>query len=126
MLIESVRRPDGTEQRPQVIRRQVTEFRSVDHAAGEVTTGWQYADGRGGVPVLQYCYYLANVPGTKHKSDKIEIAVNGEPLSDLDATSIPDLEGAKAKCQWWTTKEQSGVSSEDQTADANREHVSEQ
>jgi hypothetical protein len=95
------------------IKRQVTEFRSVDHEAGEVTTGWQYANGRGGVPLLQYCYYVANVPGTKHKSDRIEIAIDGKALSDLDTTSVPDLEGAEAKCQWWT-KEQIDVPSRDQ------------
>jgi hypothetical protein len=106
------------------IKRQVTEFRSIDHEAGEVTTGWQYADGRGGVPLLQYCYYTANVPGTKHKSDKIEIAVDGKALSDLDTTSVPDLEGAEAKCQWWT-KEQIGVSSQDQASQVDQQHVNE-
>jgi hypothetical protein len=96
-----------------VIRRQVTEFRRIDHEAGEVTSGWQYADGRGGVPLLQYCYYMAYVPGQTHKSEKIEIALNGKALSDLDAASVPDLEGARAKCQWWTTREEIGVSSHD-------------
>jgi hypothetical protein len=103
-----------------IIRRQVTEFRSVDHEAGEVTTGWQYADGRGGVPMLQYCYYVANVLGTKHKSDRVDIAVNGKALSDLDAASVPDPDGAKTKCQWWSTKELRGVSPEDPPPEANQ------
>jgi hypothetical protein len=112
----SASRAEGAVDQPRIgtpaIKRQVTEFRSIDHEAGEVTTGWQYADGRGGVPLLQYCYYVANVPGTKHTSDKIEIAVNGQALSDLDATSVPDLEGAEKKCQWWTN-EQISVPSQD-------------
>jgi hypothetical protein len=98
-----------------LIRREVTEFRSIDHEAGRVTTGWQYADGRGEVPVLQHCYYTAHVPGTKYRSDSVEIAIDGKSLSDPDATSVPDLKGAEAKCQWWT-KEKSGMSSDQQHA----------
>src|SRR6476469_8565798 len=42
-----------------VIKREVTVFSSVDHAAGAVVTGWKYADGRGGVPFSEFCYYSA-------------------------------------------------------------------
>jgi hypothetical protein len=87
---------------PLVIRREVTEFWSARHEGGEVTTGWQYADGRGGVPLFQYCYYSANVPGAMHKSDRVEIAIEGQNLSNLDGAFVPDLTGAQAKCQWWT------------------------
>jgi hypothetical protein len=108
-----------------VIRRQVTEFRSIDHEAGEVTTGWQYEDGRGGVPLLQYCYYLANVPGTKHRSDRIEIAIDGRALSDLDPLSVPNLEGAEAKFQWWAAKEeQISLPALDQAPQADQQHAS--
>jgi hypothetical protein len=43
----------------EVIRREVTVFSSVKHAAGQVTTGWNFRDGSGGAPVAEYCYYLA-------------------------------------------------------------------
>ncbi len=109
---------------PPLIRREVTEFRSIDHEGGEVTTGWQYADGRGGVPVLQYCYYVANVPGTKHRSDKVEIAIDGKPLSDLEAISVPNVKGAEAKCQWWT-KEHTGLPSRDHAPQPHQQHGNE-
>ncbi len=96
-----------------VIRTAVTRFQSVEHETGEVMTAWQFADGRGGVPILQYCYFAANVPGAKHKSDQIEIAIDGKYLADLDASSVPDLKGAEAKCQWWT-KEQTELLSQDE------------
>ena len=96
-----------------VIRTEVTKFQSVEHETGEVTTGWQFADGRGGVPVFQYCYFAVNVPGTKHKSDQTEIAIDGKYLPDLDASSVPNLKGAEAKCQWWT-KEQTELLSQDE------------
>src|SRR6266404_2517696 len=43
-----------------VIKREVTVFRTVTHGAGKVVTGWNYPDGRGGVPVREYCYYTAS------------------------------------------------------------------
>jgi hypothetical protein len=95
-----------------VIRTEVTKFQSVEHETGEVATAWQFADGRGGVPIRQYCYFVANVPGTKHKSDQTEIAIDGKYLPDLDASSVPDLKGAEAKCKWWT-KEQAEILSQD-------------
>jgi hypothetical protein len=88
-----------------VIKRQVTEFHSIEHGAGEVVSGWQYADGNGGPPLRQYCYYVVNMPETKNESREIAIAVNGQVLPDRAPTSIPDFEDAKAKCHWWSKAE---------------------
>jgi hypothetical protein len=41
-----------------VIKREVTVFLKRETWARHVTTGWTYRDGSGGVPHLQYCYYI--------------------------------------------------------------------
>jgi hypothetical protein len=84
--------------RGEVITREVTVFSSVGHSTGHVTTGWTYRDGAAGVPVRQYCYYSA--PNIDASSTKIDIAFDRARASNISA-SIPDLEGALAKCQWW-------------------------
>ena len=82
-----------------VIRREVTVFWSVKHDPGNVTTGWNYKDGSGGVPVRQYCYYdFLNGDGS---ATKVDIASDGSRLLQISASLVPDLEGALAKCQWW-------------------------
>jgi hypothetical protein len=80
------------------IKREVTVFWSVTHGLGEVVTGWKYADGRGGNPVHQYCYYSA--PNADHSSRRVDIASNRIPSSNINGGVVPDLEGALAKCQW--------------------------
>jgi len=83
----------------EVIKREVTVFWSVTHGLGEVVTGWKYADGRGGNPIHQYCYYAA--PNADHSSRKIDIASNRVPSTNINGGLVSDLEGALAKCQWW-------------------------
>jgi hypothetical protein len=80
------------------IKREVTVFWSATHGLGEVVTGWKYADGRGGNPVHQYCYYSA--PNADHSSRRVDIASNRIPSSNINGGLVPDLEGALAKCQW--------------------------
>jgi hypothetical protein len=70
----------------------------VRHGLGEVVTGWKYADGRGGNPVHQYCYYSA--PNADHSSRRVDIASNRIPSPNINGKLVPDLEGALAKCQW--------------------------
>jgi hypothetical protein len=82
----------------EVIRRTVTVFSSVNHAAGQITTGWEFADGSGGRLVRQYCYYLA--PNFDSSSTKIDIAFNGAPMP-TGASAVPQLQEALTKCQWW-------------------------
>lgn len=84
-----------------VIKRRVTVFSSINHGTGDITTGWEYENGRGGVPVYQYCYYLVPIGGANHKSNKIDIAYDGKRLADIDKASVPDIEAAMTKCQWW-------------------------
>jgi hypothetical protein len=81
------------------IRREVTEFLSVTHGSGNVTTGWTYQDGSGGKPVKQYCYYW--IPNFDHSTTRFDIASNGSRLPNLDSRAVPDLERALTKCQWW-------------------------
>jgi hypothetical protein len=83
----------------EVIRREVTVFSTVKHGTGHVTTGWQYRDGTGGVPLRQYCYYSA--PNTDSSSTRIDIAVDDARSPTISASLVPELEGALAKCQWW-------------------------
>jgi hypothetical protein len=80
-----------------VIKREVTIFWSVSHGAGQVVTGWSYPDGRGGVPVVEYCYYDAAQIDSSFK--RINIARNRIPSSVTGL--VPDLQGALAKCRWW-------------------------
>jgi hypothetical protein len=81
------------------IRREVTEFLSVTHGSGSVTTGWKYQDGSGGKPIQQYCYYSS--PNFDQSTTKIDIASNGTRLPNIDSRAVPDLERAFTKCQWW-------------------------
>jgi len=79
-----------------VIKREVTVFWSVNHRSGQVVTGWSYPDGRGGVPVVEYCYYYAaQVDGS---FQRIDVARNRIPSSVTGL--VPDIQGALAKCQW--------------------------
>jgi len=64
-------------------------FSSVNHAAGQMTTGWEFADGSGGRLVRQYCYYLA--PNFDNSSTKIDIALNGAPIP-AGASAVPQPE----------------------------------
>jgi hypothetical protein len=81
------------------IRREVTEFLSVTHGSGSVTTGWTYQDGSGGKPIQQYCYY--QIPNFDHSTTRFDIASNGTRLPNIDSRAVPDLERALTKCQWW-------------------------
>jgi hypothetical protein len=92
--------PDGKTPEGDVIRREVTAFYTVRHGTGHVTTGWNYRDGAGGVPVRQYCYYSAPNSGD-YSSTKTDIALNGMPLPNISASLVPELQWALAKCQWW-------------------------
>ena len=80
-----------------VIKREVTVFWRVNYGAGQVVTGWTYSDGRGGKPVVEYCYYdTAQIDGS---FKRINIAHNRIPSSVTGL--VPDLQSALAKCQWW-------------------------
>jgi hypothetical protein len=90
--------PNSDRKEANAIKREVTVFWSVTHGLGEVVTGWKYADGRGGNPVHQYCYYSA--PDADHSSRRVDIASNRIPSPNINGGLVPDLEGALAKCQW--------------------------
>jgi hypothetical protein len=88
-----------------VVKRTVTEFQTVDHAEGEVITGWEFEDNRRGLkPLRQYCYYIAPIPDANYKSNKIDIALDGHTLVDVDSASVPGLQEALGKCRWWTAE----------------------
>jgi hypothetical protein len=91
----------GERQGTNVISRRVTVFHTIRHANGEILTGWEYENGHAGVPMRQYCYYMVPHSTDKYKSSKVDIAYDGSRLPDLDAASIPYLEEALSKCQWW-------------------------
>ena len=82
-----------------IITREVTVFSNVRHGPGAVVTGWSYADGSGGSPIRQYCYYSA--PNSDHSTKRVDIASNGVRSLGIDAGLVPDLEEAIGKCQWW-------------------------
>lgn len=82
-----------------VIKREVTVFSAVEHEQGRITTGWNYKDGRDGVPLQQYCYYAAS--DGRGASMRVDIAVDGARLFSTAESLVPDLKGALAKCQWW-------------------------
>ena len=81
-----------------LIRREVTVFWSVEHGSGSVTTGWNYKDGSGGVPVKQYCYYAVS---NGNSTTRVDIASDKIRLPHPRTSLVPDLEVALAKCQWW-------------------------
>jgi hypothetical protein len=95
----STKGPDGETKTAtgDVIKREVTVFWSVSHGSGQVVTGWSYPDGRGGVPVVEYCYYDAAQMDGSFK--RINIARNRIPSNVTGL--MPDLQAALAKCQWW-------------------------
>ena len=82
-----------------VIRREVTVFSSVDHALGNVTTGWKFKDGSGGLPVYQYCYYKAPAG----EGANVSITIAEDRVRDVSSSSsrVPDIERALAKCVWF-------------------------
>jgi hypothetical protein len=82
-----------------IIRREVTVFSEVKHEPGRVTTGWNYKDGSGGVPIHQYCYYTAS--DGRGASMKVDIALDGSRLFSTATSLVPDIKAALAKCQWW-------------------------
>jgi hypothetical protein len=75
-----------------VIKHKVTVFWTAVHEPGEVVTGWEYPDGRGGgVPVREYCYYLAS--SGDGSSKKVDIAV--DRVQSMVIVVVPDLQGAR-------------------------------
>ena len=86
-----------------LIKREVTVFSNVKHAAGTVFTGWNYRDGRGGAPSRQFCYYTAS--NMDRSSIKVDIALDGVRLPNIAVALVPDLEGALARCQWWKNED---------------------
>lgn len=79
-----------------MIKHEVTVFWMVNHMQGDVVTGWTYPNGRGGVPVREYCYYTS--PNLDGSSKKVDIAF--ERIEVPVIALVPDLKGAVAKCQW--------------------------
>jgi hypothetical protein len=73
----------------------------VDHAPGEVVTGWKYKDGASAADQpTQYCYYT-ELNSNHTGSAKVDIAQNGRRLYNDTVSMVPNLEGALAKCHWW-------------------------
>jgi hypothetical protein len=89
----------GAKPNADAIKREVTVFSNVRHGPGNVITGWNYRDGTGGMPIGQYCYYIA--ANVDHSNKKVDIASNGTPALNVSEALVPDLKGAIAKCQWW-------------------------
>jgi hypothetical protein len=98
-LLPQTSGPDGKTSKGDMIEREVTVFSSVKHRSGVVTTGWNYRNGSGGVPIRQFCYYMA--PNIDGSSMKIDIASNGIRLPQINMSLVPSLEEALQKCQWW-------------------------
>lgn len=82
-----------------VLKREVTVFHAAVHGSGRVITGWNYADGTGGTPIKQYCYYAA--PQADQSSTRIDIANDKVQGKSINVALVPDLEAALAKCIWW-------------------------
>jgi hypothetical protein len=92
--------PTSTANEPTtVLKREVTVFHTAAHESGRIVTGWNYADGTGGTPIKQYCYYAA--PQADQSSTRIDIANDKMQLKSINAALVPDLEAALAKCIWW-------------------------
>jgi hypothetical protein len=83
----------------EVIQQEVIVFSSVKHSDGSVVTGWKYPNGSGRVPSSQFCYFSS--PNADKSSKRVDIAVNGTPLSERVLTLVPESEEALKKCQWW-------------------------
>jgi hypothetical protein len=83
----------------EVIQQEVIVFLSVRHSDGSIVTGWKYPNGSGRVPSSQFCYFSS--PNADKSSKRVDIAVNGTPLSETVLTLVPESEEALKKCQWW-------------------------
>jgi hypothetical protein len=82
-----------------VIQQEVIVFSSVKHSEGSIVTGWKYPNGSGRVPSNQFCYYSS--PNADKSSKRVDIAVDGTPLSETVLTLVPESQEALKKCQWW-------------------------
>ena len=89
--------PDKTEA-GDVIRQTVTVFHSVAHAGGEVTTGWEYADGAAKTPRQTYCYFIR--PSGDGSDRRISLANNGNPIA-ASRKLLPNFDEALSKCVWF-------------------------
>ncbi len=83
----------------EVIQQEVIVFSSVKHSDGSIVTGWKYPNGSGRVPSSQFCYYSS--PNADKSSTRVDIAVDGTPLSVTALTLVPESKEALKKCQWW-------------------------
>jgi hypothetical protein len=99
LKVESKQVPLSITNGGQVIKREVTVFSNVKHGPGNVVTGWNYKDGGGRVPVVQYCYYSAS--NVDRSITRVDIASNGVAAPHISTSLVPELEEALAKCQWW-------------------------
>jgi hypothetical protein len=83
----------------EVIQKEVVVFVTVNHDQGSVVTGWKFPNGSGQIPSAQFCYFTA--PNSDRSSTRIDLAVDGRPVTALATTNVPDLEQARSKCRWW-------------------------
>jgi hypothetical protein len=83
----------------EVIQQEVIVFSSVKHSDGSIVTGWKYPNGGGHVPSSQFCYFSS--PNADKSTKRVDIAVNGTPLSETALALVPESEDALKKCQWW-------------------------
>jgi hypothetical protein len=90
-----------TDNRGNVIEKEVTVFHTVKHEGGDVVTGWRYPDGASADqrPMNQYCYWNSDLLGGTTSQAMIHIAVNSTRLPNIGA-GVPRLEEALQKCSW--------------------------
>ena len=85
--------------REQVIRREVTVFTFVRHAAGSVVTGWSYPDGASGKPTRQFCYFSS--PNADRTKTLVDLAIDRKRLPSINEAVVPNVDDALSKCQWF-------------------------
>lgn len=97
--LSSNRSAVSSDPREEVIQREVIVFSSVKHGAGSIVTGWKYPNGSGRIPSGQFCYYVSR--NVDESSMRVDLAVDGTPLSQMVLTLVPEGEQALKKCNWW-------------------------
>jgi hypothetical protein len=103
--VSSVQSPPATKTSNQpevdaepIIKREVTVFTLVRHAAGSVVTGWSYRDGAAGKPIRQFCYFSA--PNSDRTKTLVDLAIDQKRLPSINEVAVPNVEEALLKCQW--------------------------
>jgi hypothetical protein len=78
-----------------------TVFKTTNFGPGQVSTGWDYANGEADTPRDQYCFFLMNLDGSQ-RALRVDIGVDGRQLVPKRRLPNVNFNDAYRLCTWFS------------------------